>query len=380
MNRQHPARRDPSRSHLTCACSLALVCASVLLTPSATKAQDTQETDVAEAARQAKARKAAQAQKPAPHVYTNDDLQRSQILTPEDRAPIEAGKKNSVPPVINAPLPSNATADGSAPTESLGEIARRVRQEKSANQAEQAGKLPAPPPYHLESSQAQVFAHPKSVGRPLAAPSSPSHKIVQPPVSAEPHKRDPFSRATISPAPSRSLPAPVVAPVIPRTEVHAPPIVAKTQPDTSHVRIEPGDSLWSLSRQYLGRGERWHVWLESNPTISDPRRLQPGMMLVVPRTSASSHPRVGNNVAAASAISPIPRGQPSDTVAVQPGDSLWKLAAQHFGHGADWPCLASANPDLLNPSLIYPGQILHLTETCAAVSSYLGSDRPLVNH
>ncbi len=368
MNRQHPARRDPSRWHFIGAWTWALVCSSFLLTPLTVSAQD---TDVAEAARQEKARKAAQPQKQPAHVYTNDDLQRSQILAPEDRASIEARKKNSAPPVINAPLPSNIPAEDARATESLGEVARRVRQEKAAHQAEQAGKLPAPPPYHLESSQPQVFAHPKSLSRPLVAPTSPSsssHKTVQPPVIAEPHRRDPFSRATISPAPSRSLPAPVVAPVIPRTEVHAPPNVAKTQPDTSHVRIEPGDSLWSLSRTYLGRGSRWHVWLESNPSIGDPRRLQPGTVLVVPRAAANSDPHISNNVATASAAPVSPsatRGEPPGTVFVQPGDSLWKLAAQHFGHGADWPCLANANPDLPNPSLIYPGQLLNLPSACA---------------
>jgi nucleoid-associated protein YgaU len=347
------------------ACTWALVCSSFLLTPLTVSAQD---TDVAEAARQEKARKAAQPQKQPAHVYTNDDLQRSQILAPEDRASIEARKKNSAPPVINAPLPSNIPADDARATESLGEVARRVRQEKAARQAEQAGKLPAPPPYHLESSQPQVFAHPKSLSRPLVAPTSPSsssHKTVQPPVIAEPHKRDPFSRATISPAPSRSFSAPVAALAVPRPAMNAPPIVTKIQPDTSHVRIEQGDSLWSLSRAYLGRGSRWHVWLESNPTISDPRRLQPGTVLVVPRATNNAEIDVSNTAAAASVSPSATRGQPPGTLVVQPGDSLWKLAAQHFGHGADWPCLANANPDLPSPSLIYPGQLLNLPSTCA---------------
>ena len=362
MNRQHPARRDPSRWHLIGACTWALVCSSFLLTPVAATAQD---TDVAEAARQEKARKAAQPQKQPAHVYTNDDLQRSQILAPEDRASIEARKKNSAPPVINAPLPSNIPADDARATESLGEIARRVRQEKSARQAEQAGKLPAPPPYHLDPPQPQVFAHPKSVGRPLAAPSSSSHKIVQPPASAEPHKRDPFSRATISPAPSRSFSAPVAAPAVPRRTLNAPPVVTKSQADASHVRIEPGDSLWRISRTYLGRGSRWLILLESNPSIADPRRLHPGTVLVVPRAAANSDPHVSSNVAVASSAPVSPSatwGQPPGTVFVQPGDSLWKLAAQHFGHGAGWPCLASANPNLRDPSLIYPGQVLRLPQ------------------
>ena len=43
---------------------------------------------------------------------------------------------------------------------------------------------------------------------------------------------------------------------------------------------------------------------------------------------------------------------------LQPGDCLWTLAEQYYGDGAQYKKLAAANPDIKNPNLIYPGQVL----------------------
>ncbi|HEY4977819.1 MAG TPA: LysM peptidoglycan-binding domain-containing protein [Candidatus Acidoferrum sp.] len=361
---------------------MALACASLLFIPLVTCAQD---GDAAEAARQEKASKAAQPRKQAPHVYTNDDLQRSQILTPEDRAPLEARKKNSVPPVINDALPSNAAADGASAPESLGEVARRVRQEKAARQAEQAGKLPPPTPFHLELPQAETFAHPKPLARPLVAPLPPRSKSVSPSIAAGSRKRDPFSRAIISaphnsiaasaPAmksvvPLAKIPAAVVQPLSPVLQptavapsvspvlsapVHSTSAIdTKARPDT--VRVQTGDSLWNLSRQYLGKGSRWQEWLSRNPTIGDPRRMQPGAVLLVPLAAPHADVRDG----------PPSGALPPGTISVQSGDSLWRIAAKQFGRGTDWPCLAQANPDLRDVDRIYPGQTLQIPGACPA--------------
>ncbi len=399
MNCQRPVRRDPVSAHFVSAGALALVCAAFLFAPVIARAQD---SDAAEAARQEKARKAAQPQKQAPHVYTNDDLQRAQILTPEDRAPMEARKKNSVPPVISDALPSNAAADGSAPPQSLGEVARRVRQEKVARQTEQAHKLPPPTPFHLELSQAEVYAYPKPPGRPLIAPlPSPRAKIAVPSIAAGTRKRDPFSRALISPAPRSAIsalhdsiaapalamksvvppttmPAAVVPPVSPAPQ---PAVVATAKPiapSVSHVlpapvrgayaagtkshpetvRVQSGDSLWNLSRQYLGKGSRWQEWISRNPAIGEPRRIRPGAVLLVPSAEQYAVVRDG---------SPS-RAPTSSTVSIQAGDSLWRIAAKQLGRGADWPCLAHANPDLRDVDRIYPGQTLQIPVACLAAS------------
>jgi nucleoid-associated protein YgaU len=358
----------------------------ILCTLSLCAARSSNAQDMAEAARQEKARKAAK-QKPPAHVYTNEDLQRSQILMPEDRAHIEARKKNvTLPPADeNSPAiaPSQDTQQATS-SESLGEIARRLRAEKVARQGEQARKLPQPAPFKLDLPHDAVLAHPKPPARPLLAPSTvPSSfpRIVKPSVNSGAVKHDPFSRAII-PAPPRSVistpslksvapppsarstadAVPGVAPpiVVPPTTIHPSPVNSKHRPDS--VRVQTGDSLWNLSRQYLGKGSRWQEWLTRNPGMGDPRGLQPGAVLLVPLAEAA--------VAAAPADSPsrlVPdEVAPATKISVQPGDSLWRIAAAHLGSGADWPCLAQANPDLGDVSLIYPGQTLVLPASCAA--------------
>ena len=43
---------------------------------------------------------------------------------------------------------------------------------------------------------------------------------------------------------------------------------------------------------------------------------------------------------------------------VQSGDCLWAIAEKYYGKGSEYTRLAAANPDIKNPSLIYPGQVL----------------------
>jgi nucleoid-associated protein YgaU len=46
---------------------------------------------------------------------------------------------------------------------------------------------------------------------------------------------------------------------------------------------------------------------------------------------------------------------------VRPGDSLFAIAQRMYGDGRLWPALFANNADqILNPTLIYPGQVLRL--------------------
>ena len=93
MCRTPHSRRATSRPLGLCA--VLCLCASTSIFGLPCRAQDAQQDSqqVAEAARQEKARKAAQ-QKKESHVYTNEDLKQSQILTQQDRSRVEARKNN----------------------------------------------------------------------------------------------------------------------------------------------------------------------------------------------------------------------------------------------------------------------------------------------
>ena len=48
---------------------------------------------------------------------------------------------------------------------------------------------------------------------------------------------------------------------------------------------------------------------------------------------------------------------------VAPGDSLWAIAGQFYGDGAQYPRLFEANRDQIdNPDLIFPGQVLRVPQ------------------
>ena len=361
------------------------LCASGSLLAPASRAQDVQpdSPSVAEAARAEKARKAAR-QKKDSHVYTNEDLKQAQILTQQDRAQVEARKNNS-PAAPAVPADPAVNAEKNSAPESLGEVARRYRRQKLENaQAAEAARRQPASRFPMDLSQPS-FAAPVKPAAPLVAPTEHPRPSAKPLQKIAPSRRDPFSRQRFSPPlsnsrapllPNLSAPAkpsislaspgprvpaihaapPAAAPklLLPRKPVparpslrppNAPVAPSITPLSGSQIRIQPGDSLWKLARLHLGSGSRWNELLASNPNISDPLRLQPGAMLVVPATELRS------------------RVQPP-SITVRNGDSLWKIAASQLGSGTAWPCLAQANPQLRDANLLRPGQILAIPASC----------------
>ena len=363
-----------ARWRLQIAAACALLCASFLFSDSVVNAQD-----VAEAARQEKSRKAAETKKQS-HIYTNEDLQRTQILTPQDQTAAEARKKDSPSQSASETSPTIAPSHDTAAPESLGEIARRVRREKAERQAEQARKVPAPAPFSIELPRETSLAHPKPFNPAVVAPKSIQAKPPKPVMSTGSVKRDPFSRGALSVvAPGNSIsaqPPKPVAPsasaitpthiVVPPTTMHSSSVVSES--NARSVIIRPGDSLWSLSRQYLGRGSRWREFLNENTGVRDPRQIQPGAVLQIPPVDSHS--------TRAPDAPPALRIQPPKfaTISVRPGDSLWKLAIQHLGSGANWPCLANANPNLHDLDRIYPGQNVTLPTSCISTTQASPTD------
>ena len=166
---------------------------------------------------------------------------------------------------------------------------------------------------------------------------------VEPPVLAAPA----FSRAPLAtivapapaepPAKENAAPEPVSA--VPRS--FAPAIAGV-------IEIAPGDTLWALAARHLGSGIRWNEIAAVNPEIVNPHFIRAGEALRLP------------------AAPPLEEDLSGSRVVVARGDSLWRLAAAHLGHGAAWRCLAEANPQISNPDRIFPGQSLALPARCSA--------------
>jgi len=295
-----------------------------------------QDHDVAEAARQQQAQNSQQPTTPH-HVYTDVDLKRARILTPEDKKLAEARRKELPVPTPAAKKPPAVDATN-PPPESLGEVARRYRKEKAAREAEAAAAKKAPAPFRIELPS-NTFAEPK----PSVAPLLPPPKVAAPvvvapsPSPAPPHRSAASSR--VSPfSPRPTMPSAVSFP----PSVN--PSMLLPSRDFQLLQVRPGDSLWRMARRYLGDGARWPELLILNPGLAaHPDSLAAGSTVVVPAAVASR----------------TVRGS-APMITVQPGDRLWSLARIHVGRGSDWQRLAHANPQISDYLHLQVGSQLQL--------------------
>jgi len=299
--------------------------------------------DVADAAKQERARKESQQKKPK-RVYTEEDLKRAQILTPEDRAQIEARKNQAAPDAGEKPE-DTLDAKSLSPDVPLGDVARRFRRLKELQKLQQSAE------FHLPLADAPVLASPKPMQpvRPHsfkpAGPAAPRFAPYRPPV-----KRSPFARPRIftaappmiapsHPPAARLVPAQPPAPV-------APPLnPAKRDVVPTVVTVRRGDSLWKLAERHLGHGLRWHELLSANLDILDANRIVAGSQIVLP-TSISSV-------------------RTATKFTVRTGDTLSQIAQSRLGRASYAACIAHANPSIRNANLIYAGQVLLLPDRCS---------------
>ncbi len=209
-----------------------------------------------EVARRERERRAA-LEKRAP-VITNEDLQRPRILEPalqQTQAPgASASSLSSQPPAISpSPRPDSGVPlwkVAEQPGFSLGEYARRLREQRArremeaqvASQASPAAPdaLTAPPP-------------------PLAAEQLPAVQAMPAHSRRQRRRRLAKERPEASTVELRPLPE------------------SDSVPDP--IRVRRGDSLWKLSSIYLGEGKRWVSLWKANPEVRNAHLIYPGQLL-----------------------------------------------------------------------------------------------------
>jgi len=291
--------------------------------------------DVAEAARQERAQKESK-QKKSKHVYTEQDLKRDRILTPEDRAQVEAKKNLLAPP--SAEKAQEAVDAQALPLDApLGDVARRFRKQKQSQKLEQSAE------FHLPVADAPVLASPKPpvmpLRPPISKPAPPRFAPYQPPV-----KRSPFERPKVFfSAPALVMPSRPPAIRVTSSKPTS-PIVPAAPARLNVVTVRPGDSLWKLAQQNLGKGLRWHDLLAVNPGIVDANHIVAGSQIYLP-----------------AAVSPL---RTATKFTVRRGDTLSKIAQTQFGHASFWSCIAHANPAIYDANIIHEGQLLFLPASC----------------
>src|SRR5438309_10243866 len=213
-------------------CTRSMCFPAVLITASAiVGAAQCSAQDVAEAARHERTQKQSK-QKKSRHVYTERDLKRAQILTPEDRAQVEA-KKNQTVPSPAEKSGEAVDAQSLSPDAPLGDVARRFRKQKESQKLQRSAW------FHFPFADAPALASPKPPVMPLrpavSSPAPPKFVPYQPPV-----KRSPFERPKVfMSAPPRVLSDPPALRVTP-----AAPIAPASAAKLNVVTVNPGDSLW----------------------------------------------------------------------------------------------------------------------------------------
>ena len=119
--------------------------------------------------------------------------------------------------------------------------------------------------------------------------------------------------------------------------------IAPVESELRMVTVRPGDSLWKIAEENLGRGSRWREVLAANPAIVNPNVLEAGTKLSLPVDTRT------------------PR---ADKVKVKAGDTLSKIAQAQYGRGNYWRCIAQANPAISDVNRIFEGQELILPSRC----------------
>jgi nucleoid-associated protein YgaU len=237
-----------------------------------------------------------------------------------------------------APAIANALPSGSiSPAISVPKPARPATNFSSAH----PNVAPAQP--------GTVVAPPMPSGAPLRrldpftrrfAPAAPASAVRVAPPAAQP--KEGLSVVPTGPISKASAPA-SAQPNVART-VAAPATAGKPSLSTHMVTVQPGDSLWKLAQQNLGRGSRWQELLAANPGIVDPTRIAAGTEIVIPAKAT---------------------GLKSDLkVTVEQGDTLSKIAQLTYGRASAWRCIAQANPEIADANRIYKGQQLMLPFGC----------------
>jgi nucleoid-associated protein YgaU len=380
-----------------------------------------QSQDAAKAARQERARKEKEEQKKqksAKHVYTNEDLAHAKILTPEDRAQIEAKKnecaqKNNCAPSENSPATLDANSE--KPGTSLGEVARQYRKQKEQQKELDALKPKQSEPFHLPIGT-PALASPVLPERPAIRP--PSAPVVRPRTQPHVMRRDPFA-ATIPMRPSRPEIPKTVSPkanaeirnedsaevkndepeignevprnlldvrpsVPPRARLSSPrkPNFPLRAPE--NFAVQPGQPVAPAQPRTFGlakpvtpehlkaaqpKAPSFGKLPTPRETIRSAQPVQPMQpKLNAPATSISKTPSVSPaRPSVSSAVStPAAAGR---TVSVQRGDSLWKLAQQNLGGGRRWQELLALNPWIVNPNQIRTGAQLVLPTASSTLRS-----------
>jgi nucleoid-associated protein YgaU len=271
--------------------------------------------DLGEIARQERARKQ-EHPSPATYVYTNDDLQRQHILVPEDQARVVATRRAATNPaeqVAQAPAPAPASAAPIVAASPAVTAATAFVPAPATTGASVATPVAAASPAPISTPTAatvsaavvvpastQVVSARTVTAEPKPTPLQAILQLVRE-ASAEKHPATRhFSEPAIEELPSEARRSPAAEKPAARREIAPKLVVSRSAESRPHrhlaivarervdpgmlgiITVEPGDSLWTLARRYLGRGTRWRELAALNTQVLNVNVLHVGEWICLP--------------------------------------------------------------------------------------------------
>ncbi len=334
--------------------------------------------NVADAARQERERKQHSAHR-ANHVYTNEDLKHAQILVPEDRERALEARRNAASPAYNA---DNNSATPNAPETATGVL----RGQPGIPAGPQISLLP------FNLPQAQVFGEfapapsaPYFAARRFAVPTAPrvrrAHPFFDDALILELQSNQalpaapefPASLGPISSASANAVSAVPVAPAIPHVMSHAnmPGTMATPRagaiPAPATLRAPANKAAapsLATAAPAIATAAPAVTTAPTYPAVPAPSAAAPAhTTLPAPHAAAPADTtRPLHSAAAPAHAQPhfVATAIAENTIRVQRGDSLWKLAQQHLGNGTRWHEIAALNPEIADPNVIQIGEELRI--------------------
>ncbi len=270
-----------------------------------------------------------------------------------------------------------ALGAGAASAQSLGEIARRERERRGTltqhspvltNEDFQRRRILEPVREAIREDAAQPatpVAEPV-VEAQVAAPVQVSlgeyaRQLREQKAARQRQQEEVRVAAAPTPVP-QSEPAPVIATSTDRVRFR----------DTTGRPISLGQYARQLREDRIVRESAPQIAVNQAPAPAPARSVE------TPRVSLGEYARRLQDARKARRMESVEAGVEvaASVVGVQRGDTLWKLSAFYLGRGELWATIWRANPQLANPNLIHPGQLLRLPESTQLARS--ASPRPPV--
>lgn len=295
--------------------------------------------DLGALARQEQARKSAQPVHTV-HVYTNDDLARPHILVPEENVKLEAARRKLPPSLMLLAPAAEPEPEVHAQEISLGEVARKYREEKLARESRPVRPVQLASAPHVYTND--DMARPKiltaeddarylaALKKPVAVPA----QLIVPDIETA----GPVVIAVSAEKENESAPAESLHPASTISEIPLGDIAR-----VAYQQQHPPEPIFSVR----GPAPSRYAWRRKLVAYRTSRRAQPapGIFSVVdlPERRRVESP------------SDLPEARRNQTLTVRSGDSLWKLAHEHFGRGGRWRDFLKANPWITNPNRLRVG-------------------------